>query len=221
MTPRRGRGLPPRQGRCRPAAGTGGLDGARRPGGWDLYRELQQEAAADPAIKLFTNLTGVGNIEVNAFQRLVRGPAESIREGFGLVVSESLWKGTPVIAGRPADPTANGRRRGGVLVDSTEAAAKALVELLADSERADELGRNGRERVHEHFLLPRLLLNELVLLNELAGDTGTGSATDPVCGLVLDPDRTAPAIEDNGIRYEFCSDDCRRTFITSSRRRPT
>ena len=46
------------------------------PEGWDLYRELQQEAAADPAIKLFTNLTGVGNIEVNAFQRLVRGPAE-------------------------------------------------------------------------------------------------------------------------------------------------
>ena len=71
----------------------------------------------------------------------------------------------------------------GVLVDSTEAAAKALVELLADSgAERDELGRNGRERIHEHFLLP-ILLNELVLLNELAGDGGTGSATDPVCGL--------------------------------------
>jgi trehalose synthase len=193
------------------------------PEGWDLYRELQQEAAADPAIKLFTNLTGVGNIEVNAFQRLSSVVLQkSIREGFGLVVSESLWKGTPVIAGRAGGiPLQMADGAGGVLVDSTEATAKALVELLADSERADELGRNGRERVHEHFLLPRLLLNELVLLNELAGDAGTGSSTDPVCGLVLDPDRTAPAIEDNGIRYEFCSDDCRRTFITSSRRRPT
>jgi trehalose synthase len=193
------------------------------PEGWDLYRQLQQEAAADPAIKLFTNLTGVGNIEVNAFQRLSSVVLQkSIREGFGLVVSESLWKGTPVVAGRAGGiPLQMADGAGGVLVDSTEATAKALVELLADSERADELGRNGRERVHEHFLLPRLLLNELVLLNELAGDAGTGSSTDPVCGLVLDPDRTAPAIEDNGIRYEFCSDDCRRTFITSSRRRPT
>jgi trehalose synthase len=193
------------------------------PEGWDLYRQLQQEAAADPAIKLFTNLTGVGNIEVNAFQRLSSVVLQkSIREGFGLVVSESLWKGTPVIAGRAGGiPLQMADGAGGVLVDSSAATAEALVELLADSERADELGRSGRDRVHEHFLLPRLLLNELVLLNELAGDADTGPATDPVCGLVLDPDRTAPAIEENGIRYEFCSDDCRRTFITSSRRRPT
>jgi trehalose synthase len=192
------------------------------PEGWDLYRELQHEASADHAIKLFTNLTGVGNIEVNAFQRLSSVVVQkSIREGFGLVVSESLWKGTPVVAGRAGGiPLQMADGAGGVLVDSTETTAEALVELLTDTDRAGALGRSGRERVHEHFLLPRLLLNELVLLNQIAGDAGAAASTDPVCGLVLDPDRSGPAIEENGTRREFCSDDCRRAYITSSLRPP-
>src|SRR5919201_1245675 len=54
------------------------------PEGWDLYRAIQQEAAGDDAIKLFTNLSGVGNIEVNAFQRLSSLlPQNAIRAGFG------------------------------------------------------------------------------------------------------------------------------------------
>ena len=186
------------------------------PEGWDLYRELQREASADHAIKLFTNLTGVGNIEVNAFQRLSSVVLQkSIREGFGLVVSESLWKGTPVIAGRAGGiPLQMADGAGGVLVDSTEATARALVELLAEPDRAEALGATGRERVHEHFLLPRLLLNELMLLNQLAGDGNVHQEQDPVCGLVLDPDRESPTIEEDGNRYAFCSDDCRRAFVT-------
>jgi trehalose synthase len=186
------------------------------PEGWDLYRELQREASADPAIKLFTNLTGVGNIEVNAFQRLSSVVVQkSIREGFGLVVSESLWKGTPVVAGRAGGiPLQMADGTGGVLVESTEATAQALIELLRDRDRAEALGRTGRERVHEHFLLPRLLLNELVLLNGIAGDDDVDGRQDPVCGLVLDPDGDAPAIEEDGRRYSFCSEDCRRAFVT-------
>jgi trehalose synthase len=186
------------------------------PEGWDLYRQIQLEAAGDERIKLFTNLTGVGNIEVNAFQRLSSLVLQkSIREGFGLVVSESLWKGTPVVAGRAGGiPLQLADGTGGVLVDSVEQAAAAIVELVPDRERAAALGREGRERVHEHFLLPRLLLNELVLLNELAGNGPTEVERDPVCGLVLDPDTHAPAIERAGVRYAFCSDDCRRRFLT-------
>jgi trehalose synthase len=186
------------------------------PEGWDLYRELQAEAAADPAIKLFTNLTGVGNIEVNAFQRLSSVVLQkSIREGFGLVVSESLWKGTPVVAGRAGGiPLQMADGTGGVLVDSTEATAAALIELLADRERSAALGREGRERVHEHFLLPRLLLNELMLMNAVVSGAVTEIQSDPVCGLVLDPDGEAPAIEEDGARYSFCSEDCRRAFVT-------
>lgn len=71
------------------------------PEGWAVYRQIREAAAADPQIHLFTNHTGVGNVEVNAFQRLSRVVVQkSLREGFGLVVAEALWKGTPVVAGR-------------------------------------------------------------------------------------------------------------------------
>ena len=68
--------------------------------------------------------------------------------------------------------------------------------------------------MRRHFLIPRLVLDELVLLNRLAGSDGLTQEHDPVCGLVLDPDRDSPALEEDGIRYAFCSDDCRRAFVT-------
>ena len=71
------------------------------PEGWEVYAQLTEEAQSDPLIHIYTNLTGASNVEVNAFQRLSDVVLQkSIREGFGLVVSESLWKGTPVVAGR-------------------------------------------------------------------------------------------------------------------------
>ena len=185
------------------------------PEGWNLYRQIQDKAAGDDRIKLFTNLTGVGNIEVNAFQRLSSLVLQkSIREGFGLVVSEALWKGTPVVAGRAGGiPLQMADGTGGVLVDSHEEAAAAMVALLRDADEAREQGRRGRQRVVEHFLLPRLLLNELILLNDLAGNGPANVLHDPVCGLVLDPDEDLPTIEDHGVRHSFCSNDCRRQYL--------
>lgn len=185
------------------------------PEGWDLYRQIQEKAAGDTRIKLFTNLTGVGNIEVNAFQRLSSVVLQkSIREGFGLVVSEALWKGTPVVAGRAGGiPLQMADGAGGILVDSSDEAAAAMVALLEDADEGREQGRRGRERVIEHFLLPRLLLNELMLLNDLAGNGPADVLHDPVCGLVLDPDANLPTIEEHGLRHSFCSNDCRRHFL--------
>jgi trehalose synthase len=142
------------------------------PEGWEVYAQVHEHAGEDPLIHLYTNLTGVGNVEVNAFQRLSQVVVQkSIREGFGLVVSESMWKGTPVVAGRAGGiPLQMPEGVGGLLVDSVEECAKAMLTLLRDRELASELGRSGRERVREHFLLPRLLLDELRLLAEL----GTG-----------------------------------------------
>jgi trehalose synthase len=71
------------------------------PEGWEIYRQIREAAKNDVQIHLFTNLTGVGNVEVNAFQRLSDVVIQkSIREGFGLVVSETLWKESPIVAGR-------------------------------------------------------------------------------------------------------------------------
>ncbi|HME03953.1 MAG TPA: glycosyltransferase [Solirubrobacteraceae bacterium] len=139
------------------------------PEAWELHRQLSEQAEDDPLIHIYTNLTGASNVEVNAFQRLSDVVMQkSIREGFGLVVSESLWKATPVVAGRAGGiPMQMPEGVGGILVDSVEQCATALLELLNDRELARALGERGRAHVREHFLLPRLLMQELELLASL------------------------------------------------------
>src|SRR5918993_1518199 len=110
------------------------------PEGWEIYRQIQDSVKKDSQIHLFTNLTGVGNVEVNAFQRLSDVVIQkSIREGFGLVVSETLWKGTPVVAGRAGGiPLQLQDGAGGILVDSTEQCAEGVLRILRDPSFAKE-----------------------------------------------------------------------------------
>jgi trehalose synthase len=65
-----------------------------------MYAAINTEANKDDDMFIYSNLTGMGNMEVNAFQRASDVVVQkSIREGFGLVVAEALWKETPVVAG--------------------------------------------------------------------------------------------------------------------------
>ena len=189
------------------------------PEGWDVYREITAAAGDDPLIHVFTNLTGVGNIEVNAFQRVSDVVVQkSIREGFGLVVSEAMWKGTPVVAGRAGGiPLQMADGTGGVLVDSVEECGRAIAQLLRNRREATELGVLGRERVRRHFLLPRLLLNELLLVEQLVGGerstaVGRVSRRDPVCGMVVDAGAEAGSERYAGSDYVFCSRACQLRF---------
>ena len=71
------------------------------PEGWDYYNRTVAHAAGDPDIFILSNLNNIGSVEVNAFQ--VHSAAviqKSIREGFGLTVTEALWKGRPTVGGR-------------------------------------------------------------------------------------------------------------------------
>ena len=124
------------------------------PEGWSVYRDIQQASRDDPDVHVFTNLTGVGNIEVNAFQRLSDVVIQkSIREGFGLVVSEALWKGTPVVAGRAGGiPLQLADGAGGFLVDDVESCAARTVWLLQHPAEAQALGVRGREVVRQRSL---------------------------------------------------------------------
>jgi trehalose synthase len=190
------------------------------PEGWEVYRQVRDASQSDPSIHIFTNLTGVGNIEVNAFQRLSQVAIQkSVREGFGLVVSEALWKDTPVVAGNAGGiPLQMADGVGGVLVGNVDECAKALVALLKDPEHARELARKGRERVREHFLLPRLLLNELELMKELAAGRPIVPTEhrDPVCGMSVSAEGAAPELQFEGATYRFCSDACRTEFLRDS-----
>ncbi len=139
------------------------------PEGWVMYRDILQNSEDDSSIHVFTNLTGVGNIEVNAFQRMSDVVIQkSLREGFGLVVSEALWKGTPVVAGRAGGiPLQLQDGVGGFLVDSVDACAERILWLLHHRDEARAIGAAGRERVRDHFLLTRLLADDLRLYGSL------------------------------------------------------
>jgi trehalose synthase len=141
------------------------------PEGWEVYRQIKDAAREDPDIDIFTNLTGVSNVEVNAFQRSSDVCVQkSIREGFGLVVSETLWKGTPMVAGEAGGiPLQMQGGAGGFLVDSVEECAERVLRLLQNPEEGEELALWGKETVRERFLLPRLIAEELELYASLLG----------------------------------------------------
>lgn len=93
---------------------------------------------------------------------------KSLREGFGLTVSEALWSGTPVIGGNVGGIKAqiiNGKS--GYLVDNAEECALRLVELIQNPKKARAMGEFGREHVRKYFLLPRLIRDELKLMIDL------------------------------------------------------
>jgi trehalose synthase len=139
------------------------------PEGWGLYQTILSQTVGDPDIHVLTNFTGIGNMEVNAFQCCSNIVLQkSLREGFGLVVSEALWKGTPVVAGRAGGiPLQMPEGTGGYLVDSIDECVEKTVRLLRDPREAQELGTSGRRHVKEHFLITRLLADELSLLRSL------------------------------------------------------
>jgi trehalose synthase len=195
------------------------------PEGWTIYREIEAATRGDPLIHVFTNLSGVGNLEVNAFQRRSRVVIQkSRREGFGLVVAEALWKRTPVVAGRVGGiPLQMPDGTGGFLVDDVEECARRLVELLRDPDLAESLAARGREHVRKHFLLSRLLADEVRLIEALQGTAPLAvrrweqeavlGTRDPVCGMPLLGDGDRPRAEYRGRAYVFCHDECRRRFV--------
>jgi len=139
------------------------------PEGWELYAAINKEADKYEDVHVFSNLNGVGNMEVNAFQTASDVVIQkSIKEGFGLVVAEALWKGTPVVAGnvggiplQMVGPLSN------YLIDNIEECADKVVYLLEHPELAQELGREGSEHIKDKFLMPRLIRDELSLIRSL------------------------------------------------------
>jgi trehalose synthase len=150
------------------------------PEGWDYYNRTLEYAGDDPDIYILSNMNSVGAVEVNAFQ--VHSAAliqKSIKEGFGLTVTEALWKSKPIVAGRVGGiVTQITDGETGWLVDSAEECARACLEVLRDPAGARARALRGKEHVRRNFLTPRLLRDWLVLFNRLAGnDTGGSTIT--------------------------------------------
>jgi trehalose synthase len=147
------------------------------PEGWEYYNQTVAYADGDPDIYILSNLNNIGSVEVNAFQ--VHSAAvvqKSIREGFGLTVTEALWKTRPTVAGRVGGIVAQIQDgQTGWLVDSPHECAEACIEVLRDPREARQRALRGKEYVRRHFLTPRLLRDWLVLFNRLLGNDTSGA----------------------------------------------
>ena len=141
------------------------------PEGFRVWEETEHARGGDKDIFLLSNLHQVGSVQINAFQRVANVVVQkSLREGFGLTVSEALWKGRPVVGGRAGGIKLQVRDGyDGYLVDSIEDCARRTIELLADPVGADALGAQGREHVRDNFLSTRELEDWLRLITELRG----------------------------------------------------
>ena len=104
------------------------------PEGWDFFQQTFEYADSDPDIKILNNLNNVGAIEVNAFQSQSDACLQkSIREGFGLTVTEALWKGRPTVAGNVGGiPLQIENGVSGFLVDFPAECARRCLEILRD-----------------------------------------------------------------------------------------
>ncbi len=142
------------------------------PEGQAVYDRVVAAAEADAGVTLLTDLSDVA---VNVLQREASVVLQkSLREGFALTVSEALWKRTPVVGSNVGGiPLQVADGECGFLVEpeDIETAADRVRTLLTDDERRTEMGENGRERVRERFLLPRLAHDYLDLLAEATGVT--------------------------------------------------
>src|SRR5512133_2702148 len=155
------------------------------PEGWDYYNQTVAYAAGDPDIYILSNLNNVGSVEVNAFQ--VHSAAviqKSIKEGFGLTVTEALWKTRPTVAGRVGGIVAQIQDgETGWLVDSATECANACIQILRDPQEARQRALRGKEFVRRHFLTPRLLRDWLVLMNQLLGNDTSGAEVPVVAAV--------------------------------------
>jgi trehalose synthase len=139
------------------------------PEGWDYFNATVAHADRDPDIHILNNLNNVGAIEVNAFQSHCDVVVQkSTREGFGLTVTEAIWKARPFIGGDVGGiPLQISDGKTGFLVSTVEQCAQRALEILADPGLGSRLGRAGKEHVRRNFLTPRLLRDWLELFEQL------------------------------------------------------
>jgi trehalose synthase len=146
-------------------AGGGATDD---PEGPKVMQEVQAEADKDKDVFVLFLPPG-SDLEINALQR---GSTivlqKSLKEGFGLTVSESLWKAKPVIAGAVGGiPLQIAHKYSGILTHSIDGTAYWIKQLVNEPEYATKLGLNGKEHIKNNFLITRHIKDYLLLFVSL------------------------------------------------------
>ena len=146
-------------------AGGGATDDPEGPG---ILEELKDKVECDPDIHII-DLPPYSDIEINALQRASTVIMQnSSKEGFGLTVTEALWKARPVIASAVGGiPLQICHEHTGILTHTLGETEAYLKKLLDDPEYAMRLGINGKEHVRNNFLITRHIRDCLILFNSL------------------------------------------------------
>ncbi|HLA82331.1 MAG TPA: glycosyltransferase [Thermoleophilia bacterium] len=143
-------------------AGGGAADD---PEGDIVIREVREAAEGDPDIHVLSS----GHYTDRTINALQAGASivlqKSLREGFGLTVTEAMWKGKPVIGGNTGGIRLQlMNHRTGFLVDTPEGAAMRIRYLLFERRRIGQIGQSARELVRQNFLITRHLREYLTLM---------------------------------------------------------
>jgi trehalose synthase len=133
------------------------------PEGAAVLAAVREKAGDDPDVHIL-DLPPTSNLEINAIQRgstvIIQ---KSLKEGFGLTVSEALWKSKPVIAGAVGGiPLQITHKYSGILTHTVEGTAFWIKQLLSAPEFARKLGENGHNHVRTNFLLTRHMRDYLL-----------------------------------------------------------
>ncbi len=146
-------------------AGGGATDDPEGPA---VMEQVHKEAEKDKDVFVLF-LPPASDIEINALQR---GSTiilqKSLREGFGLTVSEAMWKGKPTIASAVGGiPLQIAHRYSGILTHSVQGTAHWIKQLINEPEFARKLGQNGREHIKNNFLITRHIKDYMLLFISL------------------------------------------------------
>ena len=146
-------------------AGGGATDD---PEGPVIMQQVQEEASKDKDIFVLF-LPPSSDIEINALQRGSTVVLQkSLKEGFGLTVSEAMWKAKPTIASAVGGiPLQIAHKYSGILTHSIEGTAYWIKQLINEPEFAQRLGSNGKEHIKSNFLITRHIKEYLLLFLSL------------------------------------------------------
>lgn len=139
----------------------------------NVFKRVQKHARGDQDIHLFAEPDKLEDISNDVFINALYTAStmviqNSIREGFGLTITEAMWKSKAVIAGTASGPLLQiNNRENGILVSSAEEAAKAIIQLIRDKSLREELGKAAHRSVQAQFLLPRFILDNIKVYQEL------------------------------------------------------
>ena len=143
------------------------------PDALEIFKKVEKMVKGEKNVFVFNDLKQLKGVKMEDFINAIQAYPDviiqnSVREGFGLTVSEALWKENAVIGG-PAEGIKLQIKNGynGYIANNSEEMAKEIISLIENKEKAKKFGRRGKEIVREKFLIPRLLLDYLNLFENL------------------------------------------------------